>query len=243
MNQKGFASIIAAVLILIGILAALAYYYGRGSGKVVTEARTVSGFSKISLKGTGNLKISQGLTEAVRIEAEDNLIKKLQTEVKDDTLHLSYKLQWPFWSVWPTKDINIFVTVKDLTKISVSGSGNIEGNDLALQDLEITISGSGNVNLGLTATKIVSRISGSGKFQLRGTVENQEIEIDGSGAFGAKELVTQKTNIDISGSGKAEVNAQQNLDVKISGSGTVRYLGNPAINQSISGSGKIERLQ
>ncbi|MFA5107282.1 MAG: head GIN domain-containing protein [Patescibacteria group bacterium] len=262
MNQKGFISLVATIIIVLAVLAAGAYYYGRGSGKVITENRDVTTFSKISLKGIGNLKISQGETESLRIEAEDNLMKKIETEVRGDTLHIGFKLAWPFWSVWPTKDVNFYVTVKNLSDVSVNGSGKIDFATLALQDVDlrvsgsgtitgttltgrdvnIDISGSGKVRLGLNVEKIVSHISGSGDFSLNGTATDQEISISGSGKYLAKDLVSQNVKVDISGSGKSEVNAQKSLTVKISGSGSVSYFGQPVIDQSISGSGKIERL-
>ncbi len=262
MNQKGFISLIATIIIVLAVLAAGAYYYGRGSGKVITENRDVTTFSKISLKGIGNLKISQGDTESLRIEAEDNLMKKIETEVRGDTLHIGFKLAWPFWSVWPTKDVNFYVTVKNLSDVSVNGSGKIDFTTLALQDVglrvsgsgtitgttltgrnvTINISGSGKVRLGLNVEKIVSHISGSGDFSLNGIATDQEISISGSGKYLAKDLVSQNVKVDISGSGKSEVNAQKSLTVKISGSGKVGYYGQPVIDQSISGSGKIERL-
>jgi hypothetical protein len=44
-----------------------------GSGHITTEARQVSNFSQVELLGIGELNVTQGDKETLRIEAEDNL--------------------------------------------------------------------------------------------------------------------------------------------------------------------------
>ncbi|MDD5341823.1 MAG: DUF2807 domain-containing protein [Patescibacteria group bacterium] len=243
MNQKGFISIIAIILIVAGAILVASYYTNRGSGNVANETRDVSNFKRISLSGVGNLKITQGDTEGLKIEAEDNLIKKIETKVEAGTLKIGYKHWWSFGLIWPTKDVNFFLTVKELEAITISGSGSIEAPALKVKNLNIEVNGSGKVNMHLEAEEVISKISGSGNFLLTGTTTKQELDISGSGSYLARDLKSKQAKVEISGSGKAELNVEEALNIKISGSGTVRYLGTPKIDQEISGSGKIERLE
>ena len=189
----------------------------RGSGQLATESRAVSGFSKIDLSGGGELTIQKTGTESLSISAEDNLLPRLTSEVSNDTLILGTK---PNTTILPEQPITYTVTVKDLTGVAVSGSGNIRVPDLTTTALSISISGSGTITV-------------------NGTVEDQDLEISGSGGYEAAQLTSKTVKADISGSGTANVLATNVLDVEISGSGTVTYSGNPQIEQEISGSGKL----
>jgi Putative auto-transporter adhesin, head GIN domain len=189
----------------------------RGSGQLATESRAVSGFSKIDLSGGGELTIQKTGTESLSISAEDNLLPRLTSEVSNDTLILGTK---PNTTILPQQPITYTVTVKDLTGVAVSGSGNIRVPDLTTTALSISISGSGTITV-------------------NGTVDDQDLEISGSGGYEAAQLTSKTVKADISGSGTANVLATNVLDVEISGSGTVTYSGNPQIEQEISGSGKL----
>lgn len=69
--------VVVAVLVAAGAGCAVV----RGSGNVVTEQRQVSGFNCIDLSGSGKLIIAQGSSEGLTIEAEDNIIGRIETSV------------------------------------------------------------------------------------------------------------------------------------------------------------------
>ena len=60
----------------------------RGSGKVISETRSVSGFDSVAMSGSGKLVIEQGETESLTITADDNLLPRLPAEVRGGELHL-----------------------------------------------------------------------------------------------------------------------------------------------------------
>ena len=62
-----------------------------GSGQVASETRPVSGFTGIDLSGTGEVIIEQGETESLTIEADDNVLPVLTSEVEDSVLRLDQK--------------------------------------------------------------------------------------------------------------------------------------------------------
>lgn len=241
---------LALIVIVGGIVAiwGISFIFGqqlgvRGSGVVTTEDREVSNFSSVELRGAGNLDIKQTGEETLSVEAEDNLIDRIETSVEGETLIIQIKNPWFFWSFWPTKEINYSLSVDDLEKVSISGSGSAKADKLSADDFEINISGSGNVDLTLDVKNLDIDISGSGKVILDGTSTKNDLNISGSGKYDAQNLSSETVKINISGSGESIVNAKKLLDVKISGSGKVQYLGSPDIDQDISGSGSIKRLK
>jgi len=205
------AAVVAALLLLTGCSVV------NGSGQTKSETRAVSGFTGIELSGIGEVTIEQGDAEALTIEADDNVLPALTSEVEGSVLRLGTK---PRTRVQTRNPIRYRVTVEDLTRIDLSGSGTVSGVGLKATTLEVDISGSGTMNLA-------------------GTADQQEVEVSGSGQYEAAQLASRSVSIEISGSGKATVAAAEQLRVDISGSGTVTYSGDPAIDQSISGSGRL----
>jgi hypothetical protein len=212
-----------------------------GSGNVISEDRNVSGFSKISLSGSGKLYIEQGNEESLTVKAEDNLIPLIKTEVSGNTLSLGTKFGT---SIIPTKSMEFYLKVKELISISVSGSGNINCSGLATDDLSIRTSGSSKVDLSnLKTTSININSSGSSSFNLEGITDSQDIKTSGSVKYFAEELKSNSCVIDSSGSGQLEVNVSVDLDIKASGSTKITYIGNPTITQKTSGSVTIKSKQ
>jgi hypothetical protein len=212
----------------------------RGSGNVVSEERAVSGFEKVALQGSGDLYIEQGSQEGLTIEAEDNLMEYITTEVRGNELVIGFKQGT---SVQPTRGIRYNLKVKNLNNVSLSGSGNILADSFGADTLRLAVSGSGDVKVSdLQAAELDIVSSGSGRFEISGEVQTADITFSGSGKYFAENLKTNDTSITIGGSGEATVWASSTLSVQISGSGDIGYYGQPQITQSISGSGDIKNL-
>jgi hypothetical protein len=212
-----------------------------------TEARDVSGFSEVALRGFGDATIIQGDHEGLVIEADEEILPRISNEVRGETLVLGVDLAWWEWLTWwftwmfvPDKSVRYTVTLCDFSGASISGSGKVVADELQGEACRFSISGSGKVVIGrLTAQSVDTRISGSGDIRMAGRAEKQQIHISGAGSVQNSDLETGDTDIHISGSGKASVNATRTLDVNISGSGSVFYRGQPQTRQHISGSGRV----
>lgn len=58
-----------------------------GSGNAITESRDAAGFNEIALSGIGSGIVTQGDAEALTIEAEDNLLPPIGSEVREGLQH------------------------------------------------------------------------------------------------------------------------------------------------------------
>jgi hypothetical protein len=190
-----------------------------GSGTLRTEVRDVDGFSTIELQGGGHVVIEQNGTESLSIEAEDNLLDDLTSDVSSGTLRLGTT---PGTSVEPTLPVTYRITVEDLAGVRLSGSGSVTAAGIATSAISIDISGSGDVTVD-------------------GTADSQTVTISGSGDYSAGDLLSRSSIAEISGSGNATVNVRDLLDARISGSGNATYTGDPQVSQEISGSGELRR--
>lgn len=212
-----------------------------GSGNVVTEQRQVSDFDEVALRGIGNLYLKQGDEESLTIEAEDNIIPAIRTEVHGRRLEIGHE-RGAWRNIRPTKPLNFYLTVKELHEVELSGSGSIEAEMLRTDSLTVSISGSGDARIEqIEGDELATRISGSGSLRAAGRVTRQTITISGSGDYRADDLVTETCSVTVSGSGHADLRVAEKLDVVISGAGSIRYIGSPSIHKVVSGSGRIRQ--
>jgi len=211
-----------------------------GSGTIIRESRSVSGFQRVSLSGSGHLLIDQGDNESLEIECDDNLASYIKTVVTGGTLEIRPENV----SLAASQPITYRLSLKNLEALTTSGSVSVKSDALRTESLRVVMSGSGTLDLGsLEAHSIELRISGSGEVTIEsGNLKNQKITISGSGEYSAPNLKSQNTDLTISGSGDARVWATAKLDVTISGSGKLSYYGSPVVSSSISGSGKVKSL-
>jgi hypothetical protein len=203
------------------------------------EERNVPVFKEISLGISGDLYFTLGSPQKVEVEADEAVLGKLLTEVKDGVL----KIRFENWNMSSNKPVTIWVTVPEVTGLYISGSGKIiaEGN-VSTDNISLKISGSGKLTLSdLKAGSIEAAISGSGDINLTGYGEKMEIAISGSGNIFGENFSVTGCEIAISGSGGCRIDATGKLEARVSGSGDIYYFSAPQIDASVSGSGKIRK--
>lgn len=215
------------------------------------EIRAIESFTNIVFKDFGTLVLTQGEEESLAIEADEDLLSELISEVRDDTLILGIDDDWlnrigkVITSVVNSKERKVIyhLTFVNLHEVSISGSCNLSCDSLKTDEIKLKISGRGNMAFDhLDCSTLDLNISGRGEFSAAGRADHQKMRISGSGEIMAPALESQVVKIVISGQGNATVRVQESLDITISGLGQVDYYGRPKLRQVISGLGKSKRL-
>jgi len=212
----------------------------KGEGPVQTETRTVTDFHAIDLNISGNVEVSIGENYAVEISAQQNLLPLLKTEVKDGALRIFCDE-----NMNSSEGIKIRVTAPAFDRFSLAGSGEIRVmNALRAEKMDLNISGSGDVfcpqsDFGVLDISIV----GSGDIELGGKTNDMKADISGSGEVRAKSLTTNTLKVNITGSGTVTADVSMDLVANISGSGDVFYSGSPKVESNVIGSGSVEKLE
>jgi Putative auto-transporter adhesin, head GIN domain len=214
----------------------------RGSGNVISQTREVSDFDAVSISYPADVLIQQGSQESLEIEAEDNLLPHLKTQVRGGTLEIFYKRE-NGKHVNPTKMVKITIVVKDLTSVDFSSAGELTIDGLKTNNLDVSLSGAGNLKLDRVQLKELSvNLSGAGSMNASGTTEELDMNISGFGDFKGADLHSQVARVDISGAGSATVWVDDDLTAGISGAGSISYYGSASVTKQISGVGSVDHV-
>lgn len=209
-----------------------------GSGHIQTEKRTVGRFDGVQVSGSMDIEVTNGDNVSVEVEADDNILPYIVTEVNNGLLDVYFKPHISFNNV----HTKIYVTAPDLKRLFVKGSGNIKGKNTLhnSQSISTRISGSGDINAEVDAPDIRAEISGSGNLSLQGHCKNFEGSISGSGDLKCSNLLSENAEVSIFGSGNAHVYSSVRLKASTTGSGDIYYRGNPSSPEiSKTGSGNV----
>jgi hypothetical protein len=238
MKKLAIVLIPLIAFVLIGCSSGTGYW---GSGHVISETRQLSGFDSVFLMTSGDLSIEQGDTESLAIEADDNLLQYLTSDIEGTTLKLSVE---NLVSLRYVTRIRYHLVVKDLEEVQLFGSGDIDAPELEADHMRITILGSGSMALdGLTAADVNVNLTGSGDLDIHGgTVESQDITLMGSGSYNAEDVESNRADVNVMGSGSARIWVTEQLNATLMGSGDVEYFGDPSVDSNSLGSGDVVHL-
>ena len=180
------------------------------------KTRSASGFTSVTLAGIGNVYLTQGATEAVRIEAEDNLIPYFETVRRRYNLEDRHKSQYMGVNLQPTQPVKFYVTLPKIEAVTLAGSGNIFGGTLKTSAFKIALLGSGNISTDtLTATTVDINLSGSGNISLGSSRPARSPQtITGSGDIQVDSLTADKVTSKTAGSGNITARRQGQRTVR-----------------------------
>ena len=174
----------------------------RGSGVLTTEERDVSDFTEIEISSVVQAKISYGANYAVTIEADDNIIGRVETKVWGGRLTVGLD------GNSNVEDITIRATIvlPKLNAFRASGAARAEvaGFDQAGEELEIRVSGAASTNFA------------------RGRYDRLDVRASGAAKLDADDLKVNEIKIEAAGASRVRYGQAQSGSVERSGAASVR---------------------
>lgn len=240
-----FFVVISLVITACGLIKNAGVQVITPSDTIISEARSVSGFSSIDMSTFGTVVITQGSTESVNISGSDNLVPLIKTSVSNGTLLIDTEgsVNIVPGSTNKLKQLVITIALKDLTSIKLSGLGDIQVDALSTPTLGIVMGGAGRVQIKqLTTDSLDVTMSGLGSVELSGEAKQAKLDISGAGSVTAPDLKIQTANVSVPGLGSATLWVTDTLTGTISGAGSVEYYGNPHANTNSTGLGSFKSL-
>ncbi len=224
------------LILFIALAASISSCWGtKGNGNVNTQEREVGSFDKIDVGGAFDIYLKQGNKHKVVVEADDNLLPIIKTEVSDGVLKISSNEP-----IRRAKKLAVYITVPELTVLDGSGACDIHSQgQLSGNSLDIDFSGAVEAELNLSYQKLSVDCSGAAELDLMGNVERVRIETSGAAEIDAGGMQVSEMYISASGASDIDVDVSRELEVKISGAAEIEYSGNPNITKEISGAASI----
>lgn len=230
MRKIGF--VIFAVAVMVGIMFANFVSWGKaegkifhfsvdlggekGSGTVRSEARDISDFSSIDVGGVFQVELTAQKDFAVEVEADDNLLQYVKTEVRGGKLEISMEKR-----VSTKNPIKVRISAPNIESIEASGASSVKAVNLK------------NTELGIDT-------SGASRVELLGEAERLNVEVSGASRINAKDLQTVNADVDASGASYVELSVSGSLSSKSSGASRIVYKGTPtSVEKKTSGAGSI----
>lgn len=250
MKNLKVTSMLAALLFL--FVAGMQAQTVTPSKKYITkEVKNVSNFSAIKVLGSPDVEYSQskGSGTTVSIYGSDNLVDLLEVSTVNGVLQVNIKKGVKILSgerrlkviasspslnqveIKGSADVHLKGIVKgaDLN-LEITGSGDIEAENLQYTNLSAFVKGSGDIDLkNVKATTVRTIVSGSGDVNVKGTTQWATLTVNGSGDISADKLTAAEVVATVAGSGDISCHASKQLDAKVSGSGDIDYKGSPSI--------------
>jgi hypothetical protein len=208
-------TILATLALIFPVLLSACIHGVRGSGVRKTEQRDVPAFNAIETSGAFEVEVNCQKPASVEIEADDNILPLVQTDVRGDVLYVSTSKSYS-----SNGGIKLRITVPDLASVKSTGAG------------KFNISGVKN-------DKFEIRSTGAATVAASGQSKAVKISSTGAGKIDAHDLRAGDADVSVTGAASVDVYATDELDVTVSGAGRVTYSGNPKVNKKVSGAGQV----
>ncbi len=196
-----------------------------GNGNVVSEDRITGDFDGLKVSSGIDVFIKQGTNISLMVEADDNLLDILKTEVTDNTLKI-----YTSKNVRKSRSMKIYLVYEELNSIRVTSAGDVKGeNTLQTDRLDIGLSSAGDLELDLQADEVHCDISSSGDARLSGTTDLLVADLSSAGDLYAYDLIAKKCKVICSSAGDARVYATEEFDLRSSSAGSIYYKGDGKI--------------
>ncbi len=210
------------VLLLASVTTLVAQKKLKGNKTVVTENRDISEFTKIEIRDNIDVILTQGNSQSVIVETDENLQVAVLTEVKDGTLFIHL-----FRKIIKKKALNIYITLdqyidnittKGKAKVTADGifnfnnlTVNAEGDSKIIMDLktdQFTLNNneSANVNFNVNTEHAAINTNKRGKAKIN--ISSNTIELLAQGNS-TTELLGDCEDIFITTEGKSNVRASK----------------------------------
>ncbi len=172
------------------------------------------------------------------LEADDNLLKYIKTEIRNNTLKI-----YTDANIRRAKSKKVHVTSKDLKKISVSSAGDVFGqNRFTAKELYLSASSAGDIKLDIEAKLIVCDISSSGDISLKGSTDELSADLSSAGDLNAYELKSRVATVSTSSAGNAKIFVTEELNASASSAGDIYFMDNPKkVDAHASSAGDIHK--
>lgn len=199
-----------------------------------TETRSIGSFSGVKAAEGINVYLKKGGKESVRVEVTGTKLENIVTEVSGSYL----KVHMRDGNYARNVNAKVYVTYVKIDRLSASSAGSIFSEEtLEADDLEISASSAGSIDIHLNVRSLEASSSSAGEIELQGKARSLEIDASSAGQIDAYDLQCQKVVAEASTAGSIKLTVSEEFNAHASSGGNIRYRGNPSKSITNSSSG------
>jgi hypothetical protein len=212
----------------------------RGSGHIITENRTATGFNGIDVSGAIDVYVKQDSATSVKIEADDNILEYIEVHTEGSTLEIytenNIRLR-------PSNKIKVYISNSQYKEIQVSGASSVlcENEITSTDALDVSLSGASAGKLELNAPKVSVNLTGASNASVKGKTKDFEGSASGASEIRGFDLLSENADVDASGASHIEIYASVKIDGQASGASSVNYKGNAQSSVEKSGASSVNK--
>jgi hypothetical protein len=209
-----------------------------GNGKVKTEERSLDTFTKIKVTQGLECELIQSNTQKVVVEADDNLIKGIKTEVKNGTLIISS--DYNNYINITSKKVKVQIPlIEEL--ISTSGSTLTTKSTIKGSSLVVDSSSGSELNVSAEYDSITASSSSGSELTIGGKALKAATNSSSGSSIDAENLLANDITAQSSSGSSTEVHPLVSLTAKASSGSSIDYSGKPkTIDKDESSGGSVD---
>jgi len=206
-----------------------------GNGQVISQSRSLSGFTHVENRTSLAVNVTQGAGFSVMVTTDSNLQSEVGTTVNGDTLYVDNPEE-----IDPTS-LDIEVTMPMIQGAALSGTGTLDVTSAQESGaVDVAVSSTGRLTFAGASPSMTAEVSSTGELILNGSATMLQASVSAPGHLDALALVAQNATLSLSSTGELDAQVEVTVSFDLSGSGTIRWTG-PAtvVSTSKTGSGEI----
>ena len=211
----------------------------RGSGHIITENRTVSGFNSIDVSGAIDVYIKQDSATSVKVEADDNILEYIEVHTDGSTLEIytedNIRLK-------PSHKIKVYVSNSEYKDLQVGGASSMRSeNEITTDILSVDLGGASEGRLEVNSPRVSVKVSGASNATIKGKTKDFEGGASGASKIRGFDLLSENADVNASGASHIEIYASVKIDGQASGASSVNYKGNAQSSVEKSGASSVNK--
>ena len=225
-------------IFLIASAAALATASPAGAA---TRNFGITSFTKVRVDGPFDVALKTGIAPYARASGSPAALDRVAIDVRGDTLVVHSSLD--SWGGYPGKDVGpveISLGTHDLTDAWLNGSGSLSIDRVKGLTFGMSIQGSGIADIGeANVDQLSVSVIGTGSATLGGHAAKITALVRGASQLDAANLVVKDATLGAEGTAKISASVSNSAKVDASGPATVQLQGSPACTVRASGSASV----
>jgi hypothetical protein len=210
------------------------------AGSATFDARD---FDSVALLGPDSVRVEPGSNFSVRATGPQSALDRLAIRVEQGTLKVDRKRDHGWSLNWRKENgqVKVVVTMPLIRRANLSGAGDLDLLAPTVGDrFTAGLSGAGNLSIMAAAARDIDiSLSGSGDVTLKGKAAQLSASVSGSGNVDADALPVRTAQLNLSGVGNINARASDRVIGGLSGVGNIHVVGGARCDIRKSGVGDV----